>query len=48
MLTWALCWLISKTLPDNFPIMLLLLSMGFDSVMVVSITVCWWGKFLSK
>jgi hypothetical protein len=45
MLTWALVFMMSKV--ESINGLFFLMSMGFDFLIVVAITACWWGKYLT-
>jgi len=47
MLTWAIAWLVAQMgwAEEGIGI-LFLFSMIFDTICIVAITACWWGKHI--
>jgi len=45
MLTWAIMWYFSNQINSSPNGLHVFFAMIFDTIMVVSITACWWAKY---
>ena len=47
MLTWAIVYIITHVQSTNIG-MFLFLALIYDTLMIISITACWWGKYFKE